>query len=132
MLRGLAVLLVVAVVLGGAGALAYRWSQDQYFVAEHSGRVAIFRGVQADVPGVRLNSVAEDTGITIASLPDYPTEQLAAGIPAESLADAREVVSRLTTLVRVCPVAGSGGRAPEPTPSADATLAPPDCVERAS
>ena len=140
--RLLAALLVLAVLLAGVGLLGYRWSQRQYFVAGYEGRVAIFRGVQADIPGVRMNRVAEATDLTIASLPDYPTEQLAAGISAKSLADARDIVSRLTGLARVCPKAAtpsptpraspsaspSAGSAPQ-TPAASPTVAPPDCIE---
>ena len=54
--------------------------------------------------------------MTIASLPDYPAEQVRAGIPAESLQDARQIVARLDDAVRVCPT-------PTPTPDAD-----PDAV----
>ena len=36
------------------GALAYRWSQDQYYVAATARTVAICKGVQADIPGMRL------------------------------------------------------------------------------
>ena len=34
-------------------------------------------------PGVSLNQVAEDTGVTIASLPDFPAEQVRSGISAD-------------------------------------------------
>ena len=34
-------------------------------------------------PGSTMNRVAEDTDVTIASLPDYPTEQVARGISAD-------------------------------------------------
>ena len=114
--RRLAALVLLALVLGVAGFLGYRWSQDQYFVAEHDGRVAIFRGVQADLPGITMNHVAEETDVTIAALPDYPTEQVAAGISADSLADARDIVSRLTGLATVCP-----SPSPAPSPSGGAT-----------
>jgi PPM family protein phosphatase len=123
-LRLLAALLVLAVLLAGAGLLGYSWSQHQYFVAGYQGRVAIFKGVQADIPGVRMNRVAEQTDLTVASLPDYPTEQLAAGISAKSLTDARDIVSRLTGLARVCPKAAASP-SPRANPSASATASPP-------
>jgi PPM family protein phosphatase len=102
-LRRLGLLLVLVLVLAVAGAVSYRWSQSQYFVAEHAGKVAIYRGVQADIPGLALNKVEEDTDVTVAALPDYPTEQVVSGISATSLADARRIVRRLTSLARVCP-----------------------------
>jgi protein phosphatase len=112
----LAALVALALVLGAAAFFGYRWSQDQYFVAGHDGRVAIFRGVQADIPGITMNRVAEESDVTIAALPDYPTEQVADGIAADSLADARDIVSRLTGLAAVCPPATR-----TPSPSAGAS-----------
>src|SRR3954449_2922862 len=78
--RGLAGALVLVLVLALAAVVAYRWSQDQYFVAAHDGKVTIFRGVQADIPGISMNHGVQDTGVTVAALPDYPTEQVSAGI----------------------------------------------------
>ncbi|MGA8993503.1 MAG: protein phosphatase 2C domain-containing protein, partial [Nocardioidaceae bacterium] len=87
-LRRTAVLLVVAVSLGAAAVLAYRWTQTQFFVAENAGRVAVFRGVQADIPGLRLNSVEEDSDLPVAALPRDATDRVGAGIPANTLAEA--------------------------------------------
>jgi PPM family protein phosphatase len=111
--RRIAGVLVLVVVLVLAGVVAYRWSQDQYFVAAQNGKVAIFRGVQADMPGISLNHVVQDTDVTVAALPDYPTELVSAGISADSLADARDIVSRLTGQAAVCP---------SPVPTAGPTL----------
>lgn len=121
--RRAAGLFALLLVLAAVGFVGYRWSQDQYFVAEHAGKVAIFRGVQADIPGVTLNTVEEETDVTIAALPDYPTEQVASGIAAKNLTDAHSIVSRLTGLARVCP----GTRAsasPSPSPSASPSSRP--------
>jgi len=116
-LRRAVVLVVAVAVVVGAALLAWRWSQDQYFVAAHDGRVAIYQGVQADIPGVRTSHVAEETALTVAALPDYPTEQVATGIPADTLREARAVVARLRTLARRCPAA-------PPTPAATASASP--------
>ena len=51
--RAIAVVVVAAVCSFAAGAVAYSWTQDQYYVAEHDGKVAIYQGVQADLPGRR-------------------------------------------------------------------------------
>ena len=114
-LRWAALVLVLLVVLAGAAYLGYRWSQDQYYVAAHGSKVAVYQGVQADIPGIRMNHVAEDSRVSIASLPDYQTEQVAAGIPAESRSDARMIVRRLTGLARVCPTSSAS---PSASPSA--------------
>jgi PPM family protein phosphatase len=116
-LRGLAVLLVVAVVAAGVAILAYRWSQRQYFVAADHSKVAIYRGVQADIPGLTMHRVAEDTDVTVAALPDYPAQQVRSGISADSLTAARDIVDRLTGLARVCP-APTPTATPSPTGSA--------------
>jgi serine/threonine protein phosphatase PrpC len=113
--RGVAVLLVLAVILVGVAIVAYRWSQQQYFVAADHSKVAIYRGVQADIPGLRMNRVAEDTEVTVAALPDYPASQVRSGISADSLTAARDIVARLSSLARVCPAPTPTGP-PTPTP----------------
>jgi PPM family protein phosphatase len=115
--RRVAVLVVVLLVVVGLCVAGYRWSQSQYFVAADGDRVAIYRGVQVDIPGVSMNHVAQDTDVTVAALPDFPTEQLSAGIPADSLTEARAIVRRLTRLATVCP---SPSPTPSPTPSPSA------------
>jgi protein phosphatase len=152
--KTLGALVVLALVLGVAGMLGYRWSQQQYYVAADRAKVAIYQGVQADIPGLRMNHVTQTTDLTIAALQDFPAEQVRAGIPAESLADARTIVSRLTGAARVCPTpsptpsptpthtpsrkpSGSTTRkpaptkspSPTPTPTPTPTVAPPDCIE---
>ena len=117
--RGLAVLLVLAVIAVAVGIFAYRWSQRQYFVAADHAKVAIYRGVQADIPGLTMNRVAEDTNVPVAALPDYPAQQVRSGISADSLAAARQIVDRLTGLARVCPTPQ-----PSPTPSPSAPVSP--------
>ncbi len=153
---GLALLLVLALLLGAAAFFGYRWSQKQYYVAVSDGQVAIYRGVQADIPGLTMNRLEEKTDVTVASLPDFPQGQVEAGISAGSLADARAISERLTRAARVCPTptptptpspsptrkAGAVGSAPPsptasptPTPSTtesptpSPTLAPPECME---
>ena len=42
----------VVLLLAGLGInWLYSWSQDQYYVSESDGYVAIFRGLEQDVPG---------------------------------------------------------------------------------
>ncbi|HUQ00710.1 MAG TPA: protein phosphatase 2C domain-containing protein [Aeromicrobium sp.] len=87
--------LVFALVLA-AGALAlYRASQSQYFVGVSNGRVAIYRGVQADLPVIKLNSVVEETDLPIASLPRVNRDLVVDGIEARDRADAEATVARL-------------------------------------
>ena len=48
-----------------AGAAAYSWSQQQFYVGDHDGTVTIFRGVDADLPGVSLSQPYETTNVTL-------------------------------------------------------------------
>ena len=102
--RGLAVGAVLAVLVVGA-VVGYRWTQDQYFVADHEGNVTIYRGVMADIPGITLQHVEEATGIAMDSLPELRRQQVDAGIEASSRADADRIVAELEDSV------------PEPSPS---------------
>jgi protein phosphatase len=110
-----AALVVLALVLVAAGVLGYRWSQTQYYVAAAGDRVAVYRGVQADIPGLRMHRVAVTTDITLESLKDYPAEQVRSGISADSKTDAMAIVARLQGLATVCPTATPS---PEPSPTA--------------
>jgi protein phosphatase len=114
-------LLVLAAVLLAVGALlrwAYTWSQDQYYVADDGPYVAIFRGVDADVPGISLSSVEEVSVVTLDALPDFRAEQVRGGMDADSLDDARAIIERLTGLARVCPEPTAGAATPGASPNA--------------
>ena len=91
---------------GGVAYWAYEWSQQQYYVAEDDGRVAIYRGVDASLPGITLQQVDERTDIEIADLPDYQLGRVEDGISAASREDADQIVENLQSSL------------PEPTPSA--------------
>jgi protein phosphatase len=108
--RRIAALVVLGLVLWGLATVGYRWTQQQYYVAAHDSRVAIYQGVQADLPGITLTHLYQPTRVTLQALPAYRAEQVRSGIGATGLDDARDIVSRLTDLARVCPT-------PTPTPS---------------
>jgi protein phosphatase len=146
---------ILLAVLVGAAALAYGWSQDQYYVAVADEKVAIFRGIQSDIPGLTMHRVAETTDVTMQSLPAYRAEQVRAGLPADGLEKAREIAADIRTdFARKCPTPEpsptaepskspsgdatgktgtkkkSGAKpSPTPSPSPSPTIAPPDCIE---
>ncbi|MFZ5848576.1 MAG: PP2C family protein-serine/threonine phosphatase [Actinomycetota bacterium] len=144
-LRRAALVLALVALLALAAAGAYSWSQDQYYVAARGENVAIYQGVQADLPGLSLSELHETSDVTLSSLPDYHAEKVKAGISASSLADARKIVENIGEMARPCPTpeptptpspspTTKGGKrtaspTPTPTPSPSPTLAPPDCVE---
>ncbi len=112
-LRWAAVGLALAVILGIAGAVAYNWSQSQYFVASHDGKVTIYKGVQADIPGITLQHVDEVTDVDVSTLPDYRAKQVRDGIEASSRSEAEQIVDNLDQ-VAIKPT-------PTPSPSETAT-----------
>lgn len=99
-----------AVALGllwmGASA-AYAWTQRQYFVGANDGRVTIFRGIDASLPGISLNEPYEQSDIRLDQLSRIDAKTVREGIDADSLADARRVVED---------VASQAEPTPEPTP----------------
>jgi serine/threonine protein phosphatase PrpC len=110
--RWTAGVIVVAAILGAAGFFGYRWSQDQFYVASEDGRVAVFRGVQADIPGLTLSHVEEMTDIELTSLNDFQRREIEDGIEASSKADALETIAELDVV------------APTPTPTTPAPTTP--------
>lgn len=106
LLRGVLALVVLGVLAAG-GKLAYDWSQQQYYVGTvveenpltgiDEERVAIYRGVSQQVPGLRLSTVVEVVPMTVDSLPEYHRERLNETIPAGDLAHARRIVGQLQT-----------------------------------
>jgi serine/threonine protein phosphatase PrpC len=97
------VILAVAVgLVAASGRWAYAWSQRQYYVGADSGQVVIFRGVQADMPGVDLSHVYEPEHITLTALPDYPRQRVSDGIEADNLDHARSIVADLRLIAAEC------------------------------
>ena len=63
----------------------------------------IFRGVEADVPGIRMHHVEETSTLTLDDLPTYNQRQVRDGISASSLDDARGIVSAGSGASRCAP-----------------------------
>ena len=82
--------LVGAVLTGG-----YLWSQQQYYVAADGPQVAIFRGVQMELPGVELSRPYEVDDLKLDELPPFNQKQVEDGIVADDLQDARRIVENL-------------------------------------
>jgi serine/threonine protein phosphatase PrpC len=88
-------LVAAVIVLIGGVFLAYRWTQQHYYVGDDRGNVAIFKGVQQGIGPVQLSRVYEDAPIPVGELPSYTRENVRDTINASSLADARAIVRRL-------------------------------------
>ncbi|HYQ32006.1 MAG TPA: protein phosphatase 2C domain-containing protein, partial [Lapillicoccus sp.] len=68
--RLLATVIVLGIVWVGMAA-AWSWSQQQYYVGEQDGTVVIFRGLNADLPGVSLSTPYETTNVELTRLSDF-------------------------------------------------------------
>ncbi len=101
-LRRLLVLLFLVGVLWVVTAGAWAWSQRQYYVGDHEGRVTIFRGLNADLPGLELSQPYETSDIELADLSDYDQTQVRDGLGLGDLDSARRTVDNLAA-ERVAP-----------------------------
>ena len=116
----------VALLVLTAGAVAlYRASQSQYFVGVSNDRVAIYRGVDADMPFIALNSVVDETDIPISALTRVNRDLVLEGIEAGDRAEADATVARLrASRPKPKPTPKPTPTAtPSPTPSASPTAA---------
>lgn len=115
------VTVLVLVVAGGVAAVAW-YARGSYFVGLHEGRVTIYKGR----PGGLLwfdPTVEETTPITSASLLPARVDDLEAGKPEPSLAEARRYVERIQE--EAARGGGSGGDAEATTSTTAATTTTP-------
>jgi PPM family protein phosphatase len=99
------VLVVLFAVIAGGAVAAWRYSQNQYYVAADGGQVAIFRGINQKVAGLSLWSVYHRTGVALTAVPADDRTRIAAAIQASNLADAQRIVSHILQEVRDCQAA---------------------------
>ena len=118
------VLVVVVALLWVGGAAAYAWSQKQYYVASSDDNVAIYRGLEADVPVVHLHKVYERSDTEVADLPDYYRGQVRDGMTAANLDSARALVRRLG-VAATCSSAAAAPSSPSSSPSATTSTPTP-------
>ncbi|HEV2796380.1 MAG TPA: serine/threonine-protein phosphatase, partial [Nocardioides sp.] len=88
-------LMIAAVLLGLTWivlAAGWSWSQQQFYVGEQDGRLAIYRGIDADLPGISLSHAYEVTDVDLERLSDIDAENVRESIEADDLDDARLIV----------------------------------------
>lgn len=110
-----AALALLAIVGGGAAFLLSR----SYFVGEHDGTLAIYRGVPQEIAGVRLSQVldGEVTATPVDEFPVFRQQTIREGLTAQSLDDARRIVADLQGQLEAdqVPSQGVGEPLTEPT-----------------
>jgi protein phosphatase len=87
--------LVVLGMLWIAGATAYHWTQQQYYVGDQNGTVTIYRGINGSVPGFSLSEPYETTDVAMDHLSSYDRGKVAEGIEAKDLQSAHSIVDNL-------------------------------------
>ena len=97
-----ALVVLVAVVVGG-GYAAWRWSQDQYYVgADGKGNVVIYRGVNQQILGVNMSKPYQQTGIALKQVPTNYQQTVKATDTASSLGNAQAIVATVRSAVSDC------------------------------
>jgi protein phosphatase len=97
-----ALLVLVAVIIGG-GYIAWRWSQDQYYVATGAkDQVVIYRGINQRIAGISLSSPYELTGIPLAQVPSNYQQTVKTAYASGGLPEVQKVVGNIRTAVKLC------------------------------
>ena len=93
---------LLAVVVGG-GYIAWRWSQDQYYIGTDSGgQVVIYRGINQRIAGISLSKPYQQTGIQLAQVPSPYQQAFRATDTVSNLSSARGIVATVQSAVGAC------------------------------
>ncbi len=93
---------LLAVIIGG-GYIAWRWTQDQYYVAANSnGQVVIYRGVNQKIAGVSLSSPYQLTTLQLDQVPSNYQQIVKTAYATGSLAQVRRTVDNISSASKVC------------------------------
>jgi len=112
-------LIVVLGLLIAGGKFAYDWTQDQYYVADSGDTVAIYQGIQGDVPLVSLSNLYEQSDVQLETLPGYWRTRVRDGIDATDLSNAHNIVRQLQNTSRACAEAEEPTTEPSASPEPD-------------
>jgi len=89
---------VLIVVAGGLFVLKRYWVDQQWYLGESNGRVALFRGIPAAPLGFELFEEVEVSELPAGEVTAFPEyRELSEGITAESEADAQDILDQMRT-----------------------------------
>jgi protein phosphatase len=94
-------LVLVAVIIGG-GYIAWRWTQNQYYVATDRGQVVIYRGINQRIAGISLSSPYKMTAIPLAQVPSNYQQTVTTAYAAGSLSQVEQTVGNIRAAVTLC------------------------------
>lgn len=113
--------LIFAVVL----TWGYLWTQTQYYVGAHEGRVAIYNGVSQRLGPITLSHLDTESSVLVEDLPSYTRQRVESGLPARDLEHAQEIVTDLENSVTPAPPATPRpSRSPSPRDRESGTASP--------
>ena len=107
--KSLVALLLIVII--GAGYAGWRYTQTQYYVGEDSGNVAIFRGINQTLAGLKLSHIYQRTGIPLAGVPLADQGSIRSTISATSLPAAQAVVGNIRGEYQTCQTASKARQA---------------------
>ena len=107
-LKGLSLVLVVAVLVGG-GYAAYGWSQRQYFVGQTKGHVAIYQGVSQNIGPWKLSHVIDQSDIALSDLPEFYRDKVDSTVSSANVQGARRLVTDLQVQALQCQATRAAG-----------------------
>ena len=99
-------LLAASVVLGLIWiglAFAWSWSQSQFYVGVVDGKMAIYRGLNAEIPGIEISHPYEISDVDLTNLSEENALNVEGGIEANDLDDARATVENYAALQDLSP-----------------------------
>ena len=96
-----ALLVLVAVIIGG-GYIAWRWTQNQYYVATNKGLVVIYRGINQRIAGISLSSPYQQTTIPLAQVPSNYQQTVKTAYASGSLTQVEQTVGNIRAAVTLC------------------------------
>ena len=94
-------LVLVAVIVGG-GYIAWRWTQNQYYVATDKGQVVIYRGINQRIAGVSLSHPYQQTAILLAQVPSNYQQAVKTAYATGSLSQVEQTVGNIRSAVTLC------------------------------
>ena len=109
--RSLVLVVLVLAVLGGGGYAAYDWSQQQSFVGQANGHVAIYQGISQNIGPWNLSHVIDESDIALGDLPGFYRNKVDAIVSMASVEDARRLVTDLRVQSIQCQTTKAAGGA---------------------
>ncbi|MEO8555649.1 MAG: Stp1/IreP family PP2C-type Ser/Thr phosphatase [Actinomycetota bacterium] len=98
----LSLVVLVLAVLGGGGYAAYEWSQQQYYVGQAKGHVAIYQGISQNIGSWDLSHVIDQSDIALSDLPDFYRSKVDSTVTTTTVEDARRLVTDLRVQAIAC------------------------------